>query len=201
MDVSCIVLAGGRSSRLGQHKAQVIVGNKSLFQRVLSSVSFIEGEIIVVRSGEESFPSPSGESEYRVVNDIYPRRGPLIGILTGLKVSESQHNLVVACDMPFLNQALLRYMIQQAEGFDVVIPRLGDMVEPLHAVYSRSCIEPMAKMVRDDNLSVHRLLGMVKARYIETDEIERFDPEHLSFFNINAKADLERARKLADKEG
>ena len=198
MDISCIVLAGGRSSRLGHNKAQVNIGDKSLFQRVLDGISFLEGEIIVVTSGKEDFSSLSYYPRHRIVTDIYPSRGPLVGIFSGLQVSKSRYNIVVACDMPVLNQALLSHMIQLAGGFDVVIPRSGDMVEPLHTVCSKSCLVPMERMIKQGNLSVRELFPVVKVRYIEAEEINRFDPEHLSFFNINTKADLKRAIELGE---
>ena len=196
MDISCIVLAGGRGFRLGHSKPQVIVGEKNLFQRVLYGISFITGDIIVVTSGRESFPWLTGYSKHKVVTDIYPGSGPLGGIFTGLTVSKSLYNLVVACDMPFLNQALLSYMIACAAGFDLVIPRLGDMVEPLHAVYSKGCSASMEHLLKQGNLNVSSLFSLVRVRYVEADEIDRFDPEHLSFFNVNTKADLETARAL-----
>ena len=182
LDVSCIVLAGGKGSRLGRYKAEITVGNKSLFQRVLCNIGFVKGEIIVVTSGKGHLPQLSGYPRHRVVTDIYRGRGPLVGIFTGLRASQTKYNLVVACDMPFLNQALLGYMLQVAGGFDVVIPRMGDMVEPLHTVYSKACLGPMEQMIQEDNLSVHRLLDLVKVRYVEADEIDRYDPEYLSFF-------------------
>ena len=200
MDISCIVLVGGRGARLGHNKPQITVGKKSLFQRVLHGVSFLNAEVIIVTSGKESFPWLINYPRRRVVIDIYPGRGPLIGIFTGLKVSKSLYNLVVACDMPFLNQALLNYMIQLKGSFDLVIPRLGAMVEPLHAVYAKSCLAPIEHMIKEDNLSVHRLLESVKVRYVDSNEIDRFDPKHLSFFNVNTEADLETARELARRE-
>lgn len=199
MDISCIVLAGGKGSRLGRNKAEVVIGKKSLFQWVLYRISFLKSEVIVVASNEEFSPWLTGYPDYKVVTDIYPDRGPLVGIFTGLTVAESPYSLVVGCDMPFLNQALLSHMIQVAPGFDVVVPRVGDLVEPLHAVYSKSCLPLMESMIKQDNLSVHRLLGLVKVRYVDSDEIERFDPEHLSFFNINSQAELEMARELVNR--
>jgi molybdopterin-guanine dinucleotide biosynthesis protein A len=196
LDISCIVLAGGRGSRLGENKAWLTVGEKSLFQWVLYGISFLKGEVIIVTSGKESFPGLSAYPRHKIVSDIYTGRGPLGGIFTGLTVSKSLYNLVVACDMPFLNQALLTYMIQLADGFDVVIPRLDDMVEPLHAVYSKSCLAPMEHMIKQGNLSVNQLLSLITARYVEADEIDRFDAKHLSFFNVNTKADLETAQEL-----
>jgi len=95
-----------------------------------------------------------------------------------------------------LNQALLRYMLQISAGFDLVVPRLGDMVEPLHAVYSQACLAPIESLLKQGNLSVIQLFTLVKLRYVEAEEINRFDPKHLSFFNINTEADLEKAREL-----
>jgi len=98
--------------------------------------------------------------------------------------------------MPFLNVDLLRYMMQQADSFDVVVPRYNDLFEPLHAIYSRSCLPQIQKMLDQGCLRVSRLFSMVKVRYIETAEIERFDPEYLSFFNIDTVDDLQKAKEL-----
>jgi molybdopterin-guanine dinucleotide biosynthesis protein A len=78
-----------------------------------------------------------------------------------------------------------------------VVPRVGELVEPLHAVYAKSCLAPVERLLEQGNLRVDALFDLVKVRYVETDEIDRFDPQHLSFFNINTRADLERAKQLA----
>lgn len=197
MDLSCIILTGGKGSRLGRPKTQVTVGRKTLFQRALCSLEFLKGDIIVVASGNEPLPPLVGYPEYRVVTDIYPDKGPLVGIFTGLSASRTACNLVVAGDMPFLDRGLLSYLVRIADGFDAVIPRPNNMVEPLHAVYARTCLAPIERMIQASNLSVYRLLEMVRVRYVDDDEITRFDPEHLSFFNVNTQADLQRARELA----
>ncbi len=197
MDLSCIVLAGGRGSRLGRDKANIIVGGKSLFRRVLDGISFLDSDIIVVTGEPGSCPWLAGYTGYRAVADIYPARGPLGGIFTGLAASRSPYNLVVACDMPFLNRGLLSHMVQLAAGFDLVIPRFGTMVEPLHAVYSKACLSPIEQMLKKDELGIYRLLDLVNVRYVDSEEISRFDPEHLSFFNINTEADMEKAEELA----
>ena len=90
-------------------------------------------------------------------------------------------------------------MVQIADGFDLVIPRLDNMVEPLHALYSKNCLIPMEHMIEQSNLSIHGLLELVKVRYVDTDEIDRFDPRHLSFFNVNTEADLQTARELINR--
>ncbi|MFC2002915.1 molybdenum cofactor guanylyltransferase [Chloroflexota bacterium] len=199
MDISCIVLAGGKGLRLGRNKALETVNSSSLLQRVVSQLSFLNSDIIIVAAAKQSFPGLTGYSKLRIVVDAYPGKGPLVGICTGLAASDSFYNLVVACDMPFLSQALLQYMIQVTDNFDLVVPRLGRMVEPLHAIYSKNCSAPAEGLLSQGNRSVHQLLTMVRVRYVETEEIDRIDPQHLSFFNINTEVDLETARKLAER--
>jgi molybdopterin-guanine dinucleotide biosynthesis protein A len=92
---------------------------------------------------------------------------------------------------------LLEYMVQIPSTFDIVVPRRKDKLEPLCAVYSRNCVAPIQELLEQDERQIRKLFGMVKVRYVDEDEINRFDPEHLSFFNINNQEDLDRARKMA----
>jgi len=197
LETSCIVLAGGKSLRLGRDKVLETVGNRSLLQLVVCSMTSLSREVIIVAASEQTIPQSINYPKLRVVTDIYPGKGPLGGIYTGLATSTSFYNLIVASDMPFLNQDLLHYMIQLSVNFDLVVPRVGNLVEPLHAVYTKSCLAPIEQMMKQDKLSVNQLFSLVKTRYVEAEEIERFDLKHLSFFNINTKADLKRARELA----
>ena len=200
MDISCIVLAGGKSLRLGRDKVTVSVENKILIQWVISGLAFLDTDIIIVTAEKEPVPPDIDYPKLRTVSDIYPGRGSLGGVYTGLVSSNSFYNLVAACDMPFLNQDLLRYMIQVSAGFDLVVPRLADRIEPLHAVYSKNCIEPAELLLKQDELQIFRFYDSVKVRYVEAEEIDRFDPHHLSFFNINTEADLKKAMELLKRE-
>jgi len=198
-DKSFIVLAGGKSTRLGYYKALGTINNKSLIQRVVSSLGFFNSDIIVVIGQGQHLPQFTNYPKLKTVTDAYTAKSPLVGIYTGLLASTSGYNFVVACDMPFLNPALLSYMLKISAGFDVVIPRLGSLVEPLHAVYSKDCLFAIEQLLRQGNYKTGRLLSLVRVRYVEVGEIDRFDPEHLSFFNINTKVDLEVARELVKK--
>ena len=197
MEINGIVLAGGKSLRFGNDKASEAIGSKSLLQQVITSLRFLDGEIIVVTSDEHPISESIDHPKLRTLTDILPRKGPLGGIYTGLAASTTEYNLVVASDMPFLNEALLRYQIEISEGYDITVPRLGKLVEPLHAIYARSCLGPMAEMIKQEHLSIYQLFRRVRVRYMEAAEIERFDPEHRSLFNINTKTDLATARRLA----
>ena len=202
LTITSIILAGGRSSRLGREKLAEVIAGKSLIERAISRLSALSPEILIVISQKQarsSLPSYT-YPEAKTVVDLYPETGSLIGIYTGLVHSSNFLNLVVACDMPFLNLDLLRYMVEIGPGFDVVIPRIGDEMEPIHAVYSKNCIKPMEDLIKQGNLKVTGFFDSVKVRYVGDEELDRFNPEHLSFFNVNTEADLKRARTLAARE-
>ncbi|GAJ09814.1 unnamed protein product, partial [marine sediment metagenome] len=133
-----------------------------------------------------------------ILVDLYSGKGPLAGIYTGLLAAQFSHSVVVACDMLFLNTKLLRYMIELSPDFDVVVPRLGEeMVEPLHAIYSKDCLGNIKTQLERNQLRVNSFFNTVRVRYVERAECQRLDPQLLSFFNINYQSDLDRAIALA----
>ena len=198
-DLSCIILIGGKSLRLGRDKALEQLGANNLTERVLQTVSSFKTEIILVENSKVSHRQFNNFPKLRYTTDVYPGKGPLGGVYTGLIDSNTSYNLVVACDMPLLNVGLLHYMVEQAPGFDMVIPRTGNYVEPLHAVYSKRCLGAMKKLIERNVLQINRLLPSLNIRYIEPEEIDRFDSRHLSFININTEADLKKAKELLEK--
>lgn len=195
---SSIVLAGGKALRLGRDKLQEEVDGKTLLARVLGTLSSLAGDVIIVAGVGQPLPTGSAGSKVKIVTDVFPDGGPLGGIYTGLAASDSFHNLVVAGDMPFLNLPLLRYLLENAGDFDVVIPRLNSFIEPLHAVYSQRCLPYIKREIESGRRNIRSFFPLVKVRYIERQEIVRFDPECLSFFNINNEDDLKRAWKLSN---
>jgi molybdopterin-guanine dinucleotide biosynthesis protein A len=187
---------GGRSTRLGRDKALEPFGTSNLLERVLSRLSLFKSDIIIVAHAGQELGRVVQNKKLRVVFDIYPDRGPLGGIYTGLFTSTTPYSLLVAGDMPFLNVELLRYMIQLSPEFDLVAPRKGKYFEPLHAVYSHVCLKPIEDMLKQGELKIDKLFDRVKIRYIDSKEIDRFDPQRVSFFNINTEADLKKAKEL-----
>ena len=194
--MTSIILAGGKSSRLGRSKALQIIEGKSLIQRVVDRLAILSTEIIIVTAHGEAIPCSSAV-RIKTVADIYSVKGSLVGIYSGLIASSSLRAVVVGCDMPFLSVGLLEYMTQICSTFDVVVPRIKDKLEPLCAVYSKSCLVPIQELLEQNELMITKFFSVVKVKYVEEDEINSFDPEHLSFFNINSQDDLERAKKLA----
>ena len=202
MTITSIILAGGRSSRLGREKHTEVIAGESLLKRAAGRLKHLSQEILIVVSQRQARSSRSLYTypETRTVVDLYPGKGSVGGIFTGLVHSSNFLNLVVACDMPFLNLDLLKYMIDSAKGFDVVIPRVDDQLEPLHAIYSRNCLKPMENQIKQGNLKIRGFFDSVKVKYVDKDELDKLDPEHLSFFNINTEAELEKARRLTMQE-
>ncbi len=196
MSRSCIIPAGGKSVRLGSDKILEKVGGFSLLETVIYQIEPLVDEIILVVAEDRSFPQLETLQKIRKISDIFPGKGSLGGIYTGLTASTSFYNLVIAADMPFVNQPLLRYIFEVSDGFDFVLPRINSYFEPLHAVYSKNCIKPAETLIKQGCKVIVELFNYVRVRYVEAEEIDRFDPKHMSFFNINTKEDLKLARKI-----
>ena len=194
--MTSIVLAGGKSSRLGRDKALEKIGGEYLIERVIGSLSQLGDDIIVVTAA----PNQLSKLNVEKVLDTYPRTGAKVGLCTGLNASLSFYSLVVACDMPFLNINLLRHLLDSASGFDAVIPKIGDKIEPLHAVYSKNCIPILEEQIGKDRLKISDLFSEINVRYVEAGEIEKYDPLHLSLYNINSEGDLKRAKAIIKKD-
>lgn len=197
---TAIVLAGGKAKRFGRNKLGEQVGGRSLLENVLHALSSFSDRIIVVIAPGQS-PPPVRGSNISIVTDLIPGKSALGGIYTGLVESRTFHSLVIAADMPMLNVPLLRHMLDVAPGYDAVIPRIDDALEPLHAVYSRNCLDPMRQLIDAGELRIRLALDHVKVRWMEAEEIDRYDPMHLSFFNVNTQADLDRARQALGEAG
>jgi molybdopterin-guanine dinucleotide biosynthesis protein A len=186
--------------RLGRAKALERINKQSLIERTIDCLSIVSQALLVVTSQEQFRLVAAARLKGKVIVDIYPGKGALGGIYTGLASADSFYSLVVGCDMPFLNRDLLCYLIDLAPNFDVVVPRIDDMLEPLHAVYSRDCLAPIKELIDKDRLGVSQLFNLVKTRYVGKDEIAKFDPRCLSFFNINTLDDLRKAKDLIEQK-
>ena len=195
--LTAIILAGGESSRIGLNKSkdQMKLAGRPLIDWVISTLTSLDNltkeDIIIVGSKEKY------SNFKRVFKDVFPQKGPLGGIFSGLKVSTSQYNLLVGCDMPFIEVKLLQYMIENVNTYDIVIPCYGKgLIEPLCAIYSKSCLEVIERNIKDGVLSVREIFPHLKVKFIKEEEIKKFDAELYSFFNINFQHDFTRAEEL-----
>ncbi len=193
--VSGIVIAGGKSRRMGCDKRFIEVCGKTLLDHVLEIMESLFAEIILVLSEETPLLK---RSRWRTVTDLIPQCGSLGGLYTGLYYATYPRVFASACDMPFLNDKVVRYMATLNEGADVVMARLTTGLQPMHALYSKRCLGPLEAMARAGNLKVQSLVSLpeLKVRLVHEDELIRVDPQLLSFQNINTPADLEAAKTL-----
>lgn len=193
---SAVILAGGKSTRMGRNKALLDFGGETLIERVFRILRGAFEEVIVSANDTQAYEFLGA----RVVCDVFANAGSLAGIHSGLVHARGQHCFVVACDMPFVNVELVRYLHGFTNEFDVVIPqsRYGEHsrtgLEPLHSFYSRRCIPHIEEQLRSNNLRIIDFFDHVSVRRVTIDEVRACDPEELSYFNINTPEKYERAR-------
>jgi molybdopterin-guanine dinucleotide biosynthesis protein A len=188
-----IILAGGKNTRIGMEKAFLRIGDKVIIEEISARLSRILPKIMVVTNS----PNPYCYLGVEVVKDILPDKGALGGIYSGLVASETHYNFVLACDMPFISLNLIEYMRKNAEGYDVVIPKLNNYFQPLHAIYSKGCIQPIKEQLHRNDLQVFGFFDRVEVKCISAEEVKMFDPGGIAFFNINTKDDTEEAERIA----
>ena len=199
LDIGYIILAGGKSKRLGRNKLNEAIGGITLINRVINVLSAFDGEIILVTAEDSSLPDTFTYAKISKVQDLYPGKGMIGGIITGLSASKNFYNLVVASDMPFLSPALIRYMISNAKENDLVAYKNQNELEPLHAIYSKNCLPILEEIMLKDR-RIFELLGQVKVRYLSPAKINQYDPKKISFFNVNTESDLRIANEIVAKE-
>ncbi len=212
--VTAIILAGGQSRRMGRDKAFIEFEGKPLIARVIERVQNVAAEVLIIANDNASY----ARFGLPIINDVYPGKGSLGGIYSGLLAASHEHALAVACDMPFLNEALLRYLISLASQADVVVPHAIDPssnvahngkrprraqvlaksrdLHPTHAVYSKHCLEPIRARLLADDLRLISFFDDVRVHVVESAQVDQFDPQHLSFFNANTPQDFQNALAL-----
>jgi molybdopterin-guanine dinucleotide biosynthesis protein A len=192
-DLSVVILAGGNSSRMGRDKSFVRVGGRAVIERIIAQVSGFGAETLVITNNPEDY-AYLGLPLY---GDVLPGKGALGGLYTARTRAACPYALVVACDMPFVNLGLLEHLVSLAREHDAVVPRLNGEAEPFRAVYAQSCQEPMRRALEAGKMRVISFFPEVRVRYVETPEVEQYDPDHLTFFNVNTPEELQKAEELA----
>ena len=202
LKASGIILAGGRSRRLGRAKALEPFQGEPMIRRVISRLSQVTDDLVFVVNDQEQASAlpitPDNVSlPYKTAVDLYPDGGSLGGIFTGLSAADSQWAFVVACDMPFLNVDLMNQMLSLRDNNDAVVPRTDGYPEPTHALYNKTCLPRMEKRLQNNDLKIARFFDEVTMCFIEEAEVRDIDKDLVSFFNVNTQDDLDRALSLA----
>ena len=192
--ITGIILSGGKSSRYGMNKALASFQGTTIIERVVSAMNSVFQKTILITNDPK---------EYTYLNlpvypDIIKGIGPVGGIFTGLESMTDPIGFVVACDMPFLNPDLIRYMISRKSGYDAVVPKVGWKIESLHALYHRDCLPAVRENIKAGVYQAIQFQAKVRTLYIQETEIRKYDPELRSFYNINRPQELREARELVD---
>lgn len=189
--MNAAILVGGKSSRMGSNKAFLELKGKT----------FIELQIDLLREiFDDIFISANTSSEYEHLNlsifkDVYPGKGPLGGIYTSLINSSSLHTFMLACDMPFIGSELINHLKDLTKEYDVVIPKSEKGLEPLHAFYSKKCIDPIKRSLEEDNLRITSFFPHVNVKIVELDNLNLSDCFKNSIKNLNTRDDYEDVTK------
>lgn len=190
------IQAGGQSSRMGEDKALKNFLGRPLIQRVIERLSPIADEVIVTTNRPEDYSFLG----LRLFPDLKPGRGALGGLYTAIASASSPLVAVVACDMPFASPTLIeaagKLLIEEAA--DVVIAKTDEGYEPIHAVYRReTCLPAIEAAIEADMWKVIAWFPQVKVRVLTSDEIKRYDPAGLAFWNVNTPEEFIEAEKIA----
>ncbi len=193
--ISGVLLAGGKSRRMGKDKRILILDGETLLNRALGVLVQVFQEVIVVL-GEEEFAIDY--HTVRVVHDIIPNCAAAGGLFTGLSYATNPNIFVVACDMPFLDPVVIQHMASLSGTFDMTLAELTQGIQMTHGIYSKRCLSVLEKMVKGGDLRLQDLLkdSSLSLRKVPEVEITPVDPQLLSFMNLNSPADLELARKI-----
>jgi molybdopterin-guanine dinucleotide biosynthesis protein A len=198
MLTTLIILAGGRSQRMGQDKAFIRFLGETLIRRILDRLAGFANEVIVIAPrNQEHLPR-----DIKLTPDLIPGRGPLGGLYTALSAASHQTIAVVACDMPFVNAKLLVYQrdILLSQDMDVVVPSSEKGLEPLHALYRRdTCLPPVRSTLEAGKGQLISWFPSVKVHILTPDESKSFDPLGLTFLNVNTPEELTSAEMLASE--
>lgn len=191
-DTAGVLLAGGKSSRFGSNKALTAFQGKPLISHASRLLASLFSETLLVTNTPETYDFLG----WPMTADIYPGAGPLAGIHAALKKVASPKIFVIGCDMPLVEEKLVRLLCRESKGWDAVVPELTKGLEPLCAVYSQTCLAIIEKNLNNGHRKLHRLFDQIRTNKIPEDIVQTADHDLVSFKNINKRADLEAITSL-----
>ena len=191
-DITAVILAGGSSERYGQNKAFLEIGGIRLIDLVAGQMKNIFKRVILVTNQKRDY-------EYLkipIVEDLVKGLGPIGGIYTGLMSIADKAGFFIACDMPFINKRLVRYMVDIRDNHAAVVPLVANEIEPLHAIYTRACLGPIRSLIDSKRYQIKLFYDHISVRYVKEDEISRFGSPSRAFLNINTVDELAKIESL-----
>ena len=195
--MTAVVQAGGQSTRMGgAPKALVELGGRRLIERVVGVVREVADDVLVVTNTPDLYRF----LDLPMVPDVFLDHGSLGWIYSGLAAAPGDVAFTVACDMPFIRTDVARLVIDRAGEADVVIPRAGDQLQTLHAVYGKRCLPHMEARLRAGRLKIVGFFDDVRVLEVPEAEVARHAEPAIAFMNVNTPEELERARALIADE-
>lgn len=197
MQCSGVILAGGRSSRMKFNKAFARIGDTIVIDMILEKFFLLFNEIIIITNEPELF------SNYpvKVYTDIYPYCGPVSGIHAGLSYARYERIFVQGCDMPFVNQNVVKYMVEQLGDHDAVVPVINTFLQPTSAVYRNSCLPLLTSCLKKKLLKLTKFFEDWDTLYLHEEDLRSYGNLDTMFFNINTSEALERAQHIVGGAG
>ncbi|MDI6705699.1 MAG: molybdenum cofactor guanylyltransferase [Firmicutes bacterium] len=196
---TAIVLAGGKSSRMGFDKAFLDIRGRSMVEIIVDQLRTVFADIIVVTNNPGSFVG----LDARISTDILKNAGPLGGIHAGLKLSCSKYAFLAACDMPILSLEYAKYMMEVASIHlpDAVISSKGSWIEPFHALYSKNLADDIEEKVKEGVYKIYDVLKHKNIVKINESKVREYSPDLNIFTNLNDLNDLQEFYKLIETGG
>ncbi len=189
--MTAIILTGGKNLRMGFNKAFLKYGDKTFIEHQIAKLSKIFDEIILSANDPLTYKSLN----LPIVPDIVPEKGPLSGLCAGLMHSTNPHAFVIACDMPFIDENVILYLSRQIGDYDVVAPQTSRGLEPMHAFYSKNCIQPMYRCLKEGRLRIVDFFSEVKVKIVdekELKELKELDSFTKSLINLNTPEEYKK---------
>jgi molybdenum cofactor guanylyltransferase len=195
MNITGVILAGGKSRRMGEDKRFLHVGESTLLDRAVSVMTKLFPEVLIVIAQDSP---PLTVSGCRVCRDLIPDCGSLGGLYTGLVHATNERIFVAACDMPFLNPDMIRWFVARDSSADIVLAQLPDGLQPLHAVYGKKAAPVLERMAISHELKIRNIASdpSLRVTVVSPAEWGERDPLAQSFRNVNTPADLVAARAV-----
>jgi len=184
--ITGIILSGGKSTRMGENKAFIEIEGVPIVSRIHNLFKELFKEVVIVTNQQELFKN----FDSKIYSDLLPNKGVLGGLYTGLFFSTFHYSFCVACDMPFIKKSLVQYIIKNIDGEDVVVPRTIDGLQPMHAVYSKNCLDPIKNIIEQGKYKIIDIYNRVNVKIIEEKYFISIDPFRESFVNVNTPEEL-----------
>ncbi len=176
---------------MGKNKAFIQVEGVPIIERIHDLFRELFQEVIIVTNEKDLFSN----FDSNIYSDLIPDKGALGGLYTGIVFSSFYYSFCVACDMPFIKKSLVQYLIENVANEDVIVPRTKDGLQPLHAIYSKNCVDPIRRSIEEGKSKIIDIYDQVNVKIVDEKDFLCFDPGRESFINVNTPEELVSLRR------